>query len=295
MNKQIINFKFFLIILIFGFLSFFSYYFISLHDKNTKIVFCDVGQGDASYIRIKNQVDVLIDAGPDRKILTCLGKHMPFFDKQIELAIISHFQKDHFGGFLYLLDRYQFKTIILPPISTPSETLQNFINKLSKKKVSIKFSYANNEINIKNTKIVFFWPIDDFVSKKLLPLQNDVSQVLKTTVLDSNFFSFVFLFEVDNFKVLYTGDAPSSILNKISSIYQSNLKTNILKIPHHGSKNGLTKNFLKSVEPELAVISVGQKNPFGHPHQEILEILKAQGVKIRRTDIENDIVFKLSN
>lgn len=97
-----------------------------LFDGRTKIVFCDVGQGDAAYIRIKNQFDILIDAGPDRSVLDCLGKYMPFYDRKIELIITSHPQKDHIGGLLYVLDRYQVGEIFLTPLSDPSNTFQNF-------------------------------------------------------------------------------------------------------------------------------------------------------------------------
>lgn len=294
METEIINFKKFLTIVIFGVLTFFGYWYFSQKNKTTKVVFCDVGQGDASYIRIKNQFDLLIDAGPDRKILNCLGKYMPFYDKKIELAIISHPQKDHYGGFLFLLDRYKFEKILIPPIKSSSTEFRQLIEKINQKNIILNFPLADNKINILNSQLIFFWPSKDFLAKNLIfdsPQLNN--QVLGVTSLDINYFSLVFLFKENSFKILYTGDAPSLILTKISNLYQSNIKTSILKIPHHGSKNGLNDFFLKLADPTLAVISVSSKNSFGHPHQKVLEMLKAQGIKIRRTDIEGDIFFKL--
>src|SRR3989338_10847400 len=99
--------------IIFSFLVCFSIFISNNFDERTKIVFCDVGQGDGIYIRIKNQVDVLIDAGRDQRILNCLGKYMPFWDKKIEIAILTHSDHDHYGGFIYLADHYQIGKIIV--------------------------------------------------------------------------------------------------------------------------------------------------------------------------------------
>src|SRR3990167_4021962 len=106
-------------------------------NNETKVVFCDVGQGDATYIRIYNKVDILIDAGSDRKVLQCLGKYMPFFDKTIELAVLSHPQKDNFGGFEYILDRYEIMLFILNPINNSAISFHTLIKKLENKKVEL--------------------------------------------------------------------------------------------------------------------------------------------------------------
>lgn len=87
--------------LAFSVVSLFGYFLLFNLDNRTKIVFCDVGQGDATYIRVRNKVNVLIDAEPDKRVLSCLGRHMPFWDKQIELIFLSHPNKDHYQGFLF--------------------------------------------------------------------------------------------------------------------------------------------------------------------------------------------------
>lgn len=286
-------------------------FFSSLYDKQTKVVFCDVGQGDASYIRVKNQVDILVDAGPDKKVLTCLGKYMPFYDRKIELAILSHPQKDHFGGFLYLLDRYQIEKILISPLDNPSQSFKQLKKKLSQKKISIYFPKAGTKIKILNDSLNFYWPTEEFIAKNLiLPLsyldndrrqnEQDILRVLGASSLDDNNFSLVLSFEENNFRVIYTGDATPQVLNTLdlSVVTPSSgneTKTTILKIPHHGSKNGLTKKFLQLANPMVAVISVGKKNSYGHPAKEILEMLQASKIKIKRTDEEGDIIFKLPN
>ncbi len=210
-NELIIRKKFFLIIAS-SLLILVFYFFLFSFDKSTKIIFCDVGQGDATYIRVKNQVDVLIDAGPDRKVLTCLGKYMPFWDRKIELAIISHPQKDHFGGFLYLLDRYQIEKIIMTPVDNPSLSFKNFKENIATKKIPVVFPDDNTRLKILNTSIDFIWPSREFIAKNLFYPKSQLTNnpiISKTNLLgsgtiDDNNFSLVFLYEEKDFKALFT-------------------------------------------------------------------------------------------
>jgi len=284
----ILTFLFSLIILVCLFL-------LNYFDKTTKIVFCDVGQGDAAYIRIKNQIDVLIDAGPDNKALSCLGKYMPFYDRKIELVIISHPQKDHFGGLVSILNHYQVDKIIAPAVDSSSRSYRLLKNLISAKKIVVSSATAGDKIVINNTRLVFFWPSERFLKSNLVFDQPRKigNIILGASGLDANFFSQILAYQEGAVSVLFTGDAPGSVLDGLEEKDKS--KTTILKIPHHGSKNGLTKNFLRLADPGLAVISVGKNNSIGHPGKEVLEILQAQNVKIKRTDIDGDIIFKIQS
>lgn len=237
------------------------------------MVFCDVGQGDGAYIRIKNRVDVIIDAGPDRRILNCLGRYMPFYDRTIELAFISHDQKDHFGGFEYLLDRYRIKRIFMPDLMTSLQSFKQLKEKMRTKKTVTKTLSAGNHIQVGKDIFSIIWPHEHCVTQ------------------DNNECSLIFMFQEAATKILFTGDETPKILNGLSK--QSIQNTTILKIPHHGSKNGLTEKFLRLADPAVAVISVGKRNAYGHPAKEILDLLESLKTKIRRTDIEGNIVFKL--
>jgi competence protein ComEC len=254
-----------------------------INDKQTKIFFCDVGQGDAAYIRIKNQVDVLIDAGPDKKVLNCVGRYMPFWDRKIELVIISHPQKDHFGGLLSLIDRYQIEKIFFTQVDNQNQTFQRLKEKIDIKKIPVYYPTAGTKVKISDSQLIFYWPTEEFIKNKIASDLND--------------YSLVFVFIQNHFKILFTGDASPLVFYRLLNQSKDNLanlkKINILKIPHHGSRNGLIKEFLQLADPPVAVISVGKNNPYGHPHRQILEMLKAQKVQIRRTDVEGDIVFKL--
>lgn len=260
--------------------------YLQINDSRTKIVFCDVGQGDAAYIRIKNQFDVLIDAGPDRKVLSCLGKYMPFWDRKIELAFLTHHDKDHYGGFFNIIERYRIGRFLTVNYRFDNKTYQRLRSKIEEKQIPYQNVFADDKIMTLNDIFFLYWPPQDFKSYQ------------------SNDFSLIFLFQEGGFRTLFTGDASPYILSQIVSSFRGdrrdpphNLITNIdiLKIPHHGSKNGLTKKFLELANPRVAVISVGKNNSYGHPAKVVLDMLKAKNVKIRRTDVEGDIVFKLKS
>ncbi len=274
-------------------LLFLSNYF----NSQTRVVFCDVGQGDGAYIRIRNRTDVVIDAGPDRKILHCLGKYMPFYDRTIELAIISHPQKDHFAGFLYLIDRYDIKKFWMSNVYNSSLSFRKLLDKIDVEDIDLDFPKAGNKVNIGHAEIEFFWPSADFVIKNTF-IQNSTPLRFRETGMDINNFSLIFSLYLDRRNILFTGDASSLVFDKLlnqafGSEYRPKLKYDILKIPHHGSKKGLTVSFLRLADPTYGVISSGKNNSYGHPSQKVLDMLQAQKVKVRRTDIEGDIVFKL--
>jgi competence protein ComEC len=273
------------------FASFLILFFIGFQDifyHKTKVVFCDVGQGDAAYIRTSEKQDILIDAGPGGKVLSCLGKYMPFYDRKLELSILSHPQKDHYGGFLEVLDRYQVDTFITSPLDNPSQSFQLLKRKLKEKKIKTKNLYAGERIVLggggkQRSLVTFLWP----AQQSLLGAFSTVSNL--------NDFSAVFIFSQGDFDVLFTGDASPSVLNSlVGTIHElSREKIDILKIPHHGSKNGLTKKFLALADPALCVISVGKKNSYGHPSPVILEMLKALKKKYLRTDEKGDVVVEV--
>lgn len=337
MDKPLISFRsigltigFALVVLFFSRLGDFFY-------QKTKVVFCDVGQGDAAYIRTREKYDILVDAGPDRKILSCLGKYLPFYDRKIELAFLSHPQKDHLGGYLQIIDRYQIDNFVVTSFEGNSQSLNLLKRKLKEKKIKVRKIFAGEKIVLKSkgkkaSEIVFLWP-----SRQLL------KHLLKSSPQpDLNDLSAIFVFSEGDFQILFTGDASPRVLNILTNAidsvagfpvhyrlseamaggpavgarrpvgglrlvgspatgatYRDNqrvtlpIKLEILKVPHHGSKNGLTYQFLKLADPTLSVISVGKNNSYGHPSKEVLNMFKALKKKYLRTDEEGDIVIEV--
>jgi len=275
MEENPVNKKTVVFTTIFSFFICLIIFFNNYFDERTKIVFCNVGQGDGAYIRIKNKIDIIIDAGPDKSILSCLGKYMPFWDREIELAFLSHPNNDHYNGYSFIADRYKIDKFIT--INTydliVSKTYKKLLKKISDKNIPLLFGVSGDKISVAGDDITIYWPPKGFNSAN----DNDFSQIL--------------LFEENNYRLLFTGDASPFVLGRLS--HGAIGKIDILKVPHHGSKNGLIKKFLDLADPLVAVISVGKNNSYGHPHQKILDMLKAKNVKIRRTDVEGDIMLQL--
>lgn len=261
-----------------GFFIFFCvaiFFLIEVLKTETTVVFCDVGQGDSTYIRIENNIDILIDAGPDKKVLSCLGKYMPFYDREIEYAFLSHPQKDHYGGFTQILDRYTIQTFVVSYFQSESKSFKALLQKLKQKDTRVLFWYAKSEVTLTDsTSVKLIWPTKSFINN--------------TVGKDPNIYSQMILLNLDKSLILFTGDI--SAFPQLYLIKEA-VPISILKVPHHGSRNGLTQSFFLKLKPKISVISVGKNNSYGHPSPSILEMLKRAGTTIRRTDLEGDIKF----
>ncbi|MCX6731929.1 MAG: hypothetical protein NTV98_00100 [Candidatus Roizmanbacteria bacterium] len=224
-----------------------------------KIVFCDVGQGAATLLQI-GTYQVLIDTGPDQRVLNCIGHHIPFFDHTIETIIISHNQKDHNGGLSAIKNKYQVD-FVYGPLPKPM---------LSSNTVFVEVKNTVT-LNVKNVNIVIHKASQS--SKEL----NDSANVV-TINTPNKAFNSIFL--------------PSDVNGlELKSLIPKN--TTILEVPHHGSMYGLFPDSFGLAHPRMAVISVGKKNTYGHPSKEVLAILKAEKIKIWRTDEQGELVINL--
>lgn len=236
--------------------------------RKATIVFCDVGQGDAAYIRTKSGEDIMVDFGPDKSVLNCIGKYMPFYDNEIDLAFISHFDQDHYGGLVDLISRYKIKQLIYPECL--DEKCRILLNSIKAKK--IPYSKINN---IKSSDFMVI-PLK-VASEGLVAGKNESSEVFKL--------------EMEGISILFTGDANLVINSRASD--ESDYQSDVLKLPHHGSRYNLNSNFLELADASLSVISVGKNNQYGHPHKEVISLLKALKEKYIRTDVEGDVVIEL--
>ncbi len=255
-------------------------------DDNLHIVSCNVGQGDSILISL-GSFQILTDGGPDNKVLRCLGNHMPFWDRKIDVVILTHPQLDHYGGFLEVFKRYEIGTFVANEVdsSTPMYTLlKNVVGSQGIKVVNprqgMKIRYGLLYLDILNPSQTIY---DEAIVK-------DNSKVLGTfdTKRDLNDFSVVDRINYGHFKAILTGDIGPNMLPEIIS--SNNLsKVIYLKVPHHGSKNGMTQEFLDILDPEIAVISVGAKNLYGHPSPEIIKMLEDKRVLTKRTDKDGDV------
>jgi len=256
-------------------LIFFEY--IKFNDGKLHIVVCNVGQGDAIFIMTPDNSDILIDGGPGKKVLDCLSRNMPFWDRSLDAVILTHPDADHAAGLIDVIDRYRVNTYYRSGADSNTQIYALLTSKIADKKLSAKNLSSGN--NLKDSSGVNI--------EILSPRLNEVEKIDQNSA-DShlNALSVVALLTFGNFSALFTGDAEEEVLDRIIS--DAGLLS-VLKVPHHGSKGGISEDFLIRTQPDIAVISAGKNNRFGHPAKEILDFLKKHGIKTLRTDLEGEV------
>lgn len=251
--------------------------FHSQKNNGLKVVFLDVGQGDAILFSEGNY-QMLVDGGRDGKLLLGkLGKYVPFWDRNIEVMLATHPDQDHIAGLIGVLESYNVKTVIKNSDKNDTQTYRRFQDDIAKEKsenieakrgVKIKFPSGTE------AEIVYpFSETGDLPDNQ----SNSGSVVVKITSGKESF--------------LLTGDLPK---DKEKEIMDSGLDigSKFLKISHHGSKYSTSAEFLDKINPDDAIVSVGKDNSYGHPNQEVLDLLRNKGVDILRTDEKGDIIFE---
>ena len=238
-------------------------------DKNLRLIACDVGQGDA-ILAISGKFQILTDGGPDNSVLTCLEKYLPFWDREIELVILTHPQLDHYRGLIEVFNRYKVDTFLTNDFSPSTQGLKALENAVGGGGARVVRPAVGTRLRLGMIYLDILHPAKGIISKE----PNDISIV---TVL-----------RFGEFEALLTGDIGPKIIEKLLT---ENLiePVDYIKIPHHGSRNGTTLELLEKSMPKLAVISVGKGNSYGHPHQEVLKMLESYGLRIFRTDKDGDV------
>ncbi len=237
-----------------------------------KVVFFDIGQGDSIFIESPQKHQILIDGGPSNKVIEKLGFEMPFWDKKIDLIILTHPDYDHLRGLLDVLDNYTVGNIMWTGELSEGKTFESWQEKIKKEGANIFLTKAGDKITAGDVKIDILYPFD----------------LLKEDSKNNNETSIVGRLVFGSTSFLFTGDASKKNEQEIILTNQS-IESNVLKIAHHGSKYSTSKEFLASVKPNLAVISVGANNSYGHPTSEVLSALTEFGIKVIRTDEQGDI------
>lgn len=269
-KRKIIYSTIFLLIVLAGILSAIIFY----NNQELKIYFLDVGQGDAILIS-QGQNQILIDGGPSgQKLMEKLGRYIPFWDRKIELMIVTHPDQDHIEGLISALQNYQVEEIMENSKEAESQVYKNLENLIQEKNVNQIEAQARTKIKIgENAELEIIYASKNNENKKENNSESIVSKLI---------------FGKDSF--LLTGDLPSE-----EEINLSNIEADILKVAHHGSKYSTSEEFLGRIKPEMAVISVGKNNKFGHPAGETLERLRNKNMKILRTDERGDVKFICRN
>ncbi|MBW6440512.1 MBL fold metallo-hydrolase [Patescibacteria group bacterium] len=242
---------------------------------DVKIIFLDVGQGDATIVDAGGSVQILIDGGDGEKILEKLGQYMPLLDRKIELLILTHPDKDHMGGLVEVLKYYEVRQILETGIACETAICQQWDKLVEEKNIPIKYAEFGQRINVNGIDIKILYPFDNLKDVKMKD-DNDASIILRIDMEDNSY--------------LLTGDAGFVLEEKLLE-KNINIEATILKIAHHGSKNATSNEFLRKVNPQTAIIPVG-KNSYGHPTEELLNRLKNLNIEFFRTDEAGDLVFE---
>lgn len=245
------------------------------------LIACDVGQGDA-ILATYNDVQILFDGGPNTSVLDCLSEHIPYWDNEIELIVLSHPQSDHLRGLIDVFDNYQVVNFLASSLDSSSQEYQVLKSKVGGSGARVINPTTGMTIRLGKIYLDIVWPNDEFQEKEALVSKEGSVLGGYTTKRDSNDFSVVAILRLEEFDALLTGDIGPKVIDEILQTGEI-ADVEYIKVPHHGSKNGLTKELLEASTPEIAVISVG-KNQWGHPHGEVTELLNDKDIKTFRTD-----------
>lgn len=253
--------------------------------KNLETFFLDVGQGDAILIKTPKNQTMLIDGGPNSKVLEKLGKYLSPLQKRVDIVVLTHPHADHVTGLIEVLKRYDIGLLILGGEDLKTDVYNEFIKTVSDKKVLVLIAETGQVIHFsEDLEFDILSPqnnLSDLVfNKKSEGFGTAGNEVNDTSIVGKLIFK--------DFSIMFTGDATSRIENQLF-IYGNSLKSDILKVGHHGSKYSSSFNFLNAVSPRAAIIEVGIKNRYGHPSPASLSRLKMFDISVFRTDENGDI------
>ncbi len=252
-----------------------------INPRYLEVTFLNVGQGDAILVETPAGHQIIIDGGPDNSVLEKLSERMPFYDRTIEAIILTHPDSDHLTGLLEIFNHYEVQNVIWTGVVRDTPQWKEWVKLLAEEESHIFYAKQGLELSSFrgrhcNSRECFtatvLYPVDDMRNKNMGDRANDSSVVVRAIYGDTSF--------------LFTGDISSKVEKEM--VGKVNLDSNILKIPHHGSRYSSSEGFLSAVSPAVAVISLG-KNNYGHPAPEVLEKLERSGIRVMRTDVNGDV------
>jgi competence protein ComEC len=267
-------------------------------DENLHLIGCDVGQGDATLVTMGfNQV--LIDAGlPNGRVLDCLRDNMPFWDRKIEMMVMSHPQMDHMGGFSEVVDRYEVGALLAGDSVNDIESFWEIFEKVNQDQIRVIEANAGGMIRLGEMEWQVLWPHDELPEsfvwdmsvkedgeyKKVLGVQS----VLAVQEKDVNDESVVLKLKFGEATALFTGDIGEKVEGELVKEGRVG-QVQLLKVPHHGSKYSNSEIFLKTVNPTFSLIYVSNNNSYGHPSDQVISRLSKLQSTVLRTDIEGEL------
>ncbi len=241
----------------------------------------DIGQGDSLLIQTPDHQDILIDGGPSDQVVEKLGKYLPFGDRDLELVVLTHPHADHVNGLVAVTQRFTVRQVILTEVKFQQGAYAAWLDELSQQHIPEHVAVSGQRYVIGAATLDVLWPNRDLSHDSIEKDNaangggvNDSSIVLRLTC--------------DRSRAMLMGDASSEIEDRILE-RGGDVRADLLKVGHHGSRFSSGVKFLASVQPVWAVISDGVNNRYHHPHPTALLRLQQVGAKILRTDLSGDI------
>jgi len=251
---------------------------LSAPDGRLHVIFLDVGQGDCVLVQSPTGRTVLIDGGPDgRTACTLIDSHRPFWDRSIDVVVTTHPHVDHLGGLLSVVERYDTGIVLEPAIAGDSLMSEEWRRRLG--------AHGSSPLCISDGHEVL---LGDGTRLEVLNPGNEL--LLHTSDdLDNN--GVVIRLTYGAVSFLLTADLRAEGERQLVHQFGSQLHSQVLKVPHHGSGTSSTEQFVAAVAPQVAVISVGEGNAYGHPHEDVLSRLRTMGVHVLATQDYGTVEF----
>ncbi|MCX7669112.1 MAG: MBL fold metallo-hydrolase [Anaerolineae bacterium] len=243
-------------------------------DGKLHVYFLDVGQGDAILIVAPDGRQILVDGGPSPTALfNELGAVLPFWDRDLDLVVLTHPDGDHITGLLPLFDRYRVAQVLDTSLSDVTPVAAAWRAGLAQHRIGRTLAVRGMRIPVGQMQLTVLHP---------------APQALQGTASDDNNNAIALRLDSARTSLLLTGDAESEAEADMLRAGLP-LKADLIKIGHHGSRGSTSAPFLAAVAPRWAVIQVGADNAFGHPHPEVAQRLQAAGAEVLRTDRQGRI------
>jgi competence protein ComEC len=230
-------------------------------DNNLKISFLDIGQGDAILIETPNSQKILVDAGPATNILNPLGAKLGYFNRQIDLVILTHPDLDHIAGFSEVLRRYHVRSVLMTGVLHDSAAYGDILEQIAEQDIPVYLAEEKQDFDFgAGVTLDILWPTAPIVGHD--PANNNETSIVAKLIYGKT-------------SALLAGDAEETVEATLLKS-GNNLQADILKLGHHGARTSSSTEFLAAVQPEIAIISAGADNSYGHPHPETLTRLSAK-------------------
>lgn len=251
--------------------------FASVGPPRLTVTFLNVGQGDAIFIEAPNGNQMLIDAGANGKVMRALGEQMSFFDRSIDVLLVTHPDADHLGGMLDVLSRYHSGVALVSGANSELALDEIFARELSARGIAKRVVESGTIIDL-GGGVVF---------EVLAPMRT-----ARVKTMEANTASIVGKLSYGKTAFLLTGDAPKVVERYLTFRYGTYLEATVLKAGHHGSDTSSSGIFLSAVDPEYTIISAGLPSPYGHPAPEVINRIRQGGSRVLHTVRSDGVTFQ---